>query len=193
MQREFAKRNVILNSSYPLYASKEGSLDYLFTGKHKQAFGLPRSCLTYTGHGKCVDMTAYVSQIFFFFLKNDGHGRTRLGHGLCYQKKKSVTHYLSHQSPPTSSHIDLLRCQSSSHPDLFFFSFSSIYFSFAVPPFALILVLFVSFFSLLLLLLFFFFSYFTLSHMQSSFTSNHPREQKMCKYVLLFKFLSFMS
>ena len=193
MQREFAKRNVILNSSYPLYASKEGSLDYLFTGKHKQAFGLPRSCLTYTGHGKCVDMTAYVSQIFFFFLKNDGHGRTRLGHGLCYQKKKkSVTHYLSHQSPPNSSHIDLLRCQSSSHPDLFFFSFSSIYFSFAVPPYALILVLFVSFFSLLLLLLLFF-SYFTLSHMQNSFTSNHPHEQKMCKYVLLFKFLSFMS
>ena len=101
---------------------------------------------------------------FFFFFKNYGHGRTRLGHGLCYQKKKSVTHYLSHQSPPTSSHIDLLRCQSSSHPDLFFFSFSSIYFSFAVPPFALILVLFVSFFSLLLLLLLLFFSYFTLSH-----------------------------
>ena len=29
MQREFAKRNVIPNASYPLYASKEGSLDYL--------------------------------------------------------------------------------------------------------------------------------------------------------------------
>ena len=101
----------------------------------------------------------------FFFLKNDGHGRTWLGHGLCYPKKKYVAHYLSHQSPPTSSHIDLLCRQSSSHPDLFFFSFSSIYFSFAVPPFALILVLFVSFFSLLLLLLLLFFSYFTLSHM----------------------------
>ena len=102
---------------------------------------------------------------FFFFLKNDGHGRTRLGHGLCYQKKKkSVTHYLSHQSPPTSSHTDLLRRQSSSHPDLFFFCFSSIYFSFVVAPFALILVLFVSFFSLFFLKNFFFF-YFTLSHM----------------------------
>ena len=90
-----------------------------------------------------------------FFLKNDGHGMTWLGHGLCYQKKKkSVAHYLSHQSPPTSSHTDLLRRQSSSHLDLFFFSFSSIYFSFVVVPFALILVLFVSFFS------FFFFNYY---------------------------------
>ena len=105
---------------------------------------------------------------FFIFLKNDGHGRTRLGHGLCYQKKKkkSVTHYLSHQSPPTSSHTDLLRCQSSSHPDLFFFSFSSIYFSFAVPPFALILVLFVSFFSLFFLLLLFFFLFHTITHVE---------------------------
>ena len=51
MQREFAKRNVIPNASYSLYASKEGSLDYLFTGKHKQAFGLPRSCLTCTDMG----------------------------------------------------------------------------------------------------------------------------------------------
>ena len=70
------------------------------------------------------------------------------------KKKKSVAHYLSHQTPPTSFHTDLLRRQFSSHPDLFFFSFSSIFFSFVVAPFALILVLFVSFFSL------FFFNYF---------------------------------
>ena len=168
----------------------------LFTGKRKQAFGLLCSCLTCTGHGKCVDMTAHVSQIFFsfsfflfFLVKNDRHCRTRLGHVMCYQKekkkKKSITHYLSYQSPPTSSHTNLLRRQSSSHSDLFFFSFSSIYFSFTISPFALILVLFV------FLLPFFFF--FTLSHVQSSFISNHPCEQKICKYVLLFKFLSFMS
>ena len=101
---------------------------------------------------------------FFIFLKNDGHGRTRLGHGLCYQKKKSVTHYLSHQSPPTSSHIDLLRCQSSSHPDLFF-SFSSIYFSFAVPPFALILVLFVFFLSFFFFIIIFFLFH-TITHIE---------------------------
>ena len=32
---------------------------------------------------------------FFFFLKNDGHGRTQLGHGLCYQKNK-ICNTISH-------------------------------------------------------------------------------------------------
>ena len=106
-----------------------------------------------------------VLDLFLFFWKmmdTAGHGWDMAC--ATKKKKKSVTHYLSHQSPPTSSHTDLLCRQSSSHPDLFFFSFSSIYFSFAVPPFALILVLFVSFFSLFFFIIFFF-SYFTLSHM----------------------------
>ena len=49
-----------------------------------------------------------VLDLFFFFLKNDGHGRTRLGHGLCYQKKKKKSVNLLHQSPPTSSYTNLL-------------------------------------------------------------------------------------
>ena len=95
------------------------------------------------------------------------------GHGwdmaCATQKKKSVAHYLSHQSPPTSSHTDLLRRQSSSHPDLFFFSFSSIYFSFAVPPFALILDLFMSFFSfffLIIIIIIIFFLFHTITHVE---------------------------
>ena len=105
------------------------------------------------------DSTRVLEIFFFFWVKNDGHGRTRLGHGLCrcYQKKKIVTHYLSHQSPPTSSHTDLLCHRSSSHSDLSFF-FSSVYFSFAVSP----LPLFLFCFSLLYFL--FIFSCFTLSH-----------------------------
>ena len=90
---------------------------------------------------------------FFFWVKNDGHGWDMA----CAtpKKKKTVTHFLSHQSPPTSSHTDLLCRQSSSHSNLFFFFFfSSIYFSFVVSPFALILVLF----------LFTFFFFFPASH-----------------------------
>ena len=101
----------------------------------------------------------YMCPRFFFFLGEKWW--TRLGHGLCYpKKKKTVTHFLSHQSPPTSFHTDLLCRQSSSHSNLFFFFFfffSSIYFSFLVCPSALILVLF-------LFTIFFFFSCFTQSH-----------------------------
>ena len=136
----------------------------LFTRKRKQAFGLPHSCLTCTRHGKCVDMTARVLDLLFFFFFSFFLGekwtlQDTVGtcHVLPKKKKKSITHYLSYQSPPTSSHTDLLRRQSSSHSDLFFFSFSSIYFSFTISPFALILVLFV----FLLFLSFFF----TLSHL----------------------------
>ena len=107
------------------------------------------------GHDSMCPSFFFFFFLFFLFFEK---WWTRLGHGLCYQKKKSVTHYLSHQSPPTSSHTDLLRCQSSSHADLFFF-FSSIYFSFAVPPFALIFVLFVSFFSF-----FYYYYFFPISH-----------------------------
>ena len=96
MQREFAKRNVIPNASYPLYASKEGSLDYLFTGKHEQVFGLPRSCLTCTGHGKCLDMTAYVSQIFLFFFLKRWTRQDLVGTWPVLPKKKNLQHTISH-------------------------------------------------------------------------------------------------
>ena len=91
---------------------------------------------------------SFISDISFFFFEKWWTRQDMVGTWPVLPKKKSVAHYLSQQSPPTSSHTDLRRRQSSSHPDLLFFSFSSIYFSFVVPPFALILVLFVSFFSL---------------------------------------------
>ena len=129
----------------------------LFTGKRKQAFGLLRSCPTCTGTWEMRGRDSICVLDFFFFLGEKW--LTRLGHGLCYpKKKKTVTHFLSHQSPPTSSHTDLLCRQSSSHSNLFFFFFfSSIYFSFVVSPFALILVLF-------LFTLFFIFYFFPASH-----------------------------
>ena len=140
-----------------LYASKEDSLDYFIYWKAQTSIWaaalLSDMYRTWEMRGR--DSICVLD--FFFFLGEKWW--TRLGHGLCYpKKKKTVTHFLSHQSPPTSSHTDLLCRQSSSHSNLFFFFFfSSIYFSFVVSPFALILVLF-------LFTFFFFFSCFTLSH-----------------------------
>ena len=146
IRREFAKRNVIPNASCPLYASKEDSLDYFIYWKAQTSIWaaalLSDMYRTWEMRGR--DSICVLDFFFFFFLgwkMMDTVGTWPV----LPQKKKTVTHFLSHQSPPTSFHTDLLCRQSSSHSNLFFFFFfffSSIYFSFLVCPFALILVLF---------------------------------------------------
>ena len=146
IRREFAKRNVIPNASCPLYASKEDSLDYFIYWKAQTSIWAAALLSDmYRNMGNAWTWQ-YMRPRFFFFFGWKMMDKVGTWPVLPQKKKKTVTHFLSHQSPPTSFHTDLLCRQSSSHSNLFFFFFffffSSIYFSFVVSPFALILVLF---------------------------------------------------